>query len=201
MSSVVPLNFDSLLAILNSVVATLSDPRKASNATRYTLRDAVIGAFGCFFMQSESFLDYQRQLNSRSGKDNAQSLFRLEQIPSVEQIRNILDLIAAPGLFGAFVSIYQSLKQQGYLQRFEILDGNLLVALDGTDYYSSQKVSCQCCSKRESRNGKVTYSHKALLPVIVAPSQSAVDSLPPAFIVSRWSSQYRTANKRQQSVG
>ena len=100
MSSVVPLSFDSLLAIVDGVVATLSDPRKASNATRYSLRDALLGAFGCFFMQSESFLDYQRQLNSRSGKDNAQSLFGLEQIPSVEQIRNILDLVAPSGLFG-----------------------------------------------------------------------------------------------------
>ena len=182
MSSVVPLSFDSLLAIVDGVVATLSDPRKASNATRYSLRDALLGAFGCFFMQSESFLDYQRQLNSRSGKDNAQSLFRLEQIPSVEQIRNILDLVAPSGLFGVFERVYQSLKQQGTLERFEILDGNLLVALDGTDYYSSQKVSCRCCSRRESRNGQVTYSHKALLPVIVAPSQSSVISLPPAFI-------------------
>ena len=81
-----------------------------------------------------------------------------------------------------FERVYQSLKQQGTLERFEILDGNLLVALDGTDYYSSQKVSCRCCSRRESRNGQVTYSHKALLPVIVAPSQSSVISLPPAFI-------------------
>jgi hypothetical protein len=68
------------------------------------------------------------------------------------------------------------------LQAFKLLDGNLLVALDGTDYYSSQKVSCPCCSTRTSRQGQVTYSHKALLPVIVAPAQSAVISLPPAFI-------------------
>lgn len=182
MSSVSPLRFDSLLAILDGVVETISDPRKASNATRYRLRDALLGAFGCFFMQSDSFLDYQRQLNSRSGRDNAQSLFGLEQIPSVEQIRNILDLIAAQGLFGVFVSIYRALEQQGYLQRFEVLERNLLVALDGTDYHSSQKVSCPCCSKRESRNGQVTYSHKALLPVIVAPNQSAVVSLAPAFV-------------------
>ena len=97
-------------------------------------------------------------------------------------MRNILDLVALQGLFGVFVSIYRALEQQGYLQRFEILDGNLPVALDETDYHSSQKVSCPCCSKRESRNGQVTYSHKALLPVIVAPSQSAVISLSPGFV-------------------
>lgn len=81
-----------------------------------------------------------------------------------------------------FVSIYQALQVQGYLKAFELLDGNLLVALDGTEYYSSQKVSCPCCSTRTSNEGQVTYSHKALLPVLVAPSQTAVISLSPAFI-------------------
>jgi hypothetical protein len=177
-----PLSFDSLLGTLNHTIDELGDPRKPSNATSYSVKDAVLGAFSCFFMQSESFLDYQRQLNSRSGRDNAQSLFGLENIPSVEQIRNILDQLAAEGLSSVFVSIYQALQVQGYLKAFELLDGNLLVALDGTEYYSSQKVSCPCCSTRTSSEGQVTYSHKALLPVLVAPSQSAVISLSPAFI-------------------
>ena len=156
--------------------------RKASNASVYSLRDVVLGAFGCFFMQSASFLDYQRHLDSRNGRNNAQSLFGLRQIPSVEQIRNVLDQIAAEGLFEVFINVYQALHQQGYLRGFETLNHNLLVALDGTDYYSSQKISCPCCSKRTSRSGQVTYSHKAILPVIVPPAQSTVISLPPEMI-------------------
>jgi hypothetical protein len=63
-----------------------------------------------------------------------------------------------------------------------MLEHNLLVALDGTEYYSLEKISCPCCSTRTAKNGQVTYSHKALLPVIVSPTQTAVISLPPAFI-------------------
>ena len=63
-----------------------------------------------------------------------------------------------------------------YLRGFEVLDQHLLVALDGTEYYSSHQVSCPCCSIRRHRNGQVTYSHKAILPVIVSPSQSSVIS-------------------------
>ena len=175
--------FTSLLDELNGAIGVLNDPRKASNASIYSLKDVVLGAFGCFFMQSASFLDYQRHLDSRNGRNNAQSLFGLKQIPSVEQIRNILDQIAVEGLFGVFINIYQALHQQGYLRGFETLNKNLLVALDGTDYYSSQKISCPCCSKRTSRSGQVTYSHKAILPVIVSPVQSAVISLPPEMII------------------
>ena len=176
------IGFDSMLAHLNDAISGLNDPRKASNASTYSFKDIVLGAFGCFFMQSASFLDYQRHLDSRNGRNNAQSLFGLRQIPSVEHIRNILDQIAAEGLFEVFVQIYQALHQQGYLRGFETLNRSLLAALDGTDYYSSQKISCPCCSKRTSRNGQVTYSHKAILPVIVSPAQSAVISLPPEMI-------------------
>lgn len=176
------LSYDNLLAELDGAIAELDDPRKPSNASSYSIRDAVLGAFGCFFMQSASFLEYQRHLDSRNGRNNAQSLFGLEKIPSVEQIRNMLDSIAALGLFQVFVNVYRTLQQQGYLRGFETLSGNLLVALDGTEYYSSHKISCRCCSKRTSRSGQVTYAHKAILPVIVSPMQSAVLSLPPAVI-------------------
>jgi len=68
------------------------------------------------------------------------------------------------------------------LSGITILDHNLLVALDGTEYYSSQKISCPCCLTRTDQNGKTTYSHQALLPAIVHPEQTSVISLPPEFI-------------------
>ena len=180
--SISPLSLDSMLTRLDGTISSMADPRRPSNGTKYELRDAVLGAFGAFFMQSESFLDYQQQLNSRHGKDNAQSLFGLMQVPSIEQIRNILDPIPASSLSGVFESIYDQLYQCGYLRQFEVLDSHLLIALDGTEYHSSQTINCPCCSVRKSRNGQVTYSHKAILPAVVSPHQSAVVSLPPAFI-------------------
>ena len=176
------LSFDGLLSTLQSSIGTLSDPRKPSNGRIYSLSDAMLGAFGAFYMQSSSFLDYQRHLDSREGRNNAESLFGLTQIPSLEQIRNILDQVAATNLFEIFDRIYQALEQQGYLKSFEVLGSTLLVALDGTEYYSSQSISCPCCSTRTSRKGQLTYSHKAILPVIVTPTQSAVISLSPVFI-------------------
>jgi hypothetical protein len=176
------LSFDSLLSGLSSCIKTMKDGRQPSNATRYSLQDAVLGAFGAFFMQSPSFLEYQRQLQTRHGQDNAQSLFGVINIPSVEQIRNILDPLPARGLSGVFISNYEHLEDQGYLRGFEVLGKHLLVALDGTQYYSSHEVSCPCCSIQTHRNGQLTYSHKAILPVVVSANQSSVISLPPEFI-------------------
>ena len=176
------LEFSVLLEYMEAAIKGLVDPRHPSNAPRYTLKDLVLGALTAFFMQSESFLEYQRQMKSRCGQDNASNLFGITNIPTVEQIRNVLDGIKAQGLFKVFEWVYQALREQGYLKDYQTLGKNLLITLDGTQYYSSQKVSCPCCSSRTHKNGQVTYSHSALLLVIIAANKEAVISLAPEFI-------------------
>jgi hypothetical protein len=175
------LSLEALLDCLTSSASHLTDPCRKSNATKYTMRDAILGAFSMFFMQNESFLEHQRQMTSLHGKSNAQTIFGIFNIPTNQQIKNILDGIPAAALIGVFDWVYQAMRDQGLLQSFEYL-GGLMVALDGTQYHSSQKIKCDCCSSRQHANGKVTYFHSAILPVIVAPSQSQVISLAPELI-------------------
>ena len=49
----------------------MADPRRDSNASRYSRQDPILGAFAAFFRRNESFLEYQRQPNSRYGRDNS----------------------------------------------------------------------------------------------------------------------------------
>jgi hypothetical protein len=63
-----PLSFAVLLNYLCVAVQQIADPRQSSNATRYKLGDAILGAFSVFFMQCESFLDHQRQMRSSAGQ-------------------------------------------------------------------------------------------------------------------------------------
>jgi hypothetical protein len=98
------LSFIGMLSYFHRAIAGMVDPRSASNATRYSLKDAVLGAFASFFMQNESFLEYQRQLNSRCGRDNAQSLFGLVNIPTIEQIKNIRLFVTCYGSIGGHKS-------------------------------------------------------------------------------------------------
>ena len=174
--------FSVLLDFLHKAIGEIKDPRAKSNATTYKVGDTMLAAFSVFFMQCQSFLEHQRQMQSRSGKDNAQSLFGLEKIPSDQQIRNILDLITANSLGVVFERVYQFLQLGKHLKSYERLCGNLLICLDGTEYHSSAKISCECCNVRNHRNGKVTYSHTAILPVIAAPNCPEVISLPPEFV-------------------
>jgi hypothetical protein len=178
------LSFGALIAYLNRAISQMEDPRQSSNGKKYSLKDAVLAAFSVFFMQSESFLDYQRHLESHHGKSNAQSLFGMIRVPTVPQIRNIVDGIPAIALSGVFHWVYEVLKREGYLKAFEYL-GGLLIALDGTQYFDSQALHCEHCSSRTHKNGTVSYFHSAILPVIVAPRQTQVISLAPEFITSQ----------------
>jgi hypothetical protein len=174
--------FSVFLDFLQQGIEKIKDPRSESNGTKFKVSDAMLSAFSMFFLQSQSFLEYQRQMQSRSGKDNVQSIFGVEKIPSDQQIRNILDLISANSLSFVFERIYQFLQNGKHLKRYERLGGNLLICLDGTEYHSSSNISCDCCSTRNHGNGKVTYSHTAILPVIAAPNCAEVISLPPEFV-------------------
>ena len=70
----------------------------------------------------------------------------------------------------------------GHLETYRSYHGDLLVALDGTQTFSSNTIHCQDCSTKQHQNGTTTYSHTAITPVIVAPGNSRVISLEPEFI-------------------
>lgn len=68
------------------------------------------------------------------------------------------------------------------MDTYRSVGGAVLLALDGTEYFSSPAIHCAPCSTRQHANGKVTYYHAALTPVLVKPGGDKVIPLAPAFI-------------------
>jgi hypothetical protein len=173
--------FTNFLHALRTTMATFPDPRKGKNK-HYSLVDAAVGAFAVFFTQSPSFLAYQRAMAAHKGQSNAHTLFGLTQIPSDNQIRALLDPVPPELLGPIFDHGLSMLVQTQQLSTFRSWQKRLLVVLDGTQYFTSQKISCPQCSRQTHSNGTTTYSHRMLTPVIVAPHQKKVIPLPPEFI-------------------
>jgi len=73
-------------------------------------------------------------------------------------------------------------SRYSYLAPFRAVNGQLLLALDATPYFSSPTIHCAPCSRTHHKNGTITYSHKAIMPVLVAPGQEQVIVLVPEFI-------------------
>lgn len=176
------LEVTDLLKFLSQELFDLPDKRKIGNNTKYLVKDAVMAAFSVFFTQSSSFLEHQLLMRSTKGKDNAKSLFFLQTIPCDNQIRNLLDPVPASRIFPAFQKIYQWLESHQIINKFKYLDNEILIALDGTEYFSSQKISCPNCNYREHKNGTTTYLHQVVTPVIVSPNRKEVINLEPEFI-------------------
>jgi hypothetical protein len=47
--------------------------------------------------------------------------------------------------------------REGHLQAYRCINSDLLVAMDGTRYFASQKIHCPHCRVTKHANGTLTY--------------------------------------------
>lgn len=164
------------------VLASLPDQRTGKNS-RYRMEDAGLSAFSVFFTQTSSFLAYQRAMQTKKGKSNAQSLFGVHQIPSDNQIRTLLDGVEPTYVYAVFSFIITKIEETGQLDDFRSVADTILIALDGTEYFSSTQIQCPNCSTRTCKDGKTHSFHSVVTPVVVCPGRSQVLPLEPEFVV------------------
>jgi len=194
------LSLQSIMTYFRKRWSTAPDVRKPSNNAKYTIADGILAAFGVFFMQSSSFLEHQRLLQNKKGRSNARSLFQVEEIPSDPQIRNLVDPLTSTYFQTDFWFLLDKLKAEQHLLKFRNELNTYSIALDGVNFFSSEKIACPKCLKREDRSGVEHFYHSAITPVFVKPGHSQVLPLPPEFIVPQDGSEKqdceRTAAKR-----
>jgi hypothetical protein len=174
------LSFDRLRSILVASVRHLPDQRTGQNKV-YALADVALAAFAVFFMQSPSFLAHQRDMQRAKGRNNAQSLFGVDQVPSDPQIRNLLDPLEPSQLAAPFWMVFEQLRAGGRLKAYQAFWGGWLCAIDGTQYFHSQRIHCPQCSVWQLGE-RTHYTHSLVAPLIVAPGHSQVIALEPEFI-------------------
>lgn len=174
--------FDKLLSNSRRVLSCLVDTRKPSNAKTYNMESAGIGGLSLFLMQDPSFLHHQQRLGSSCGKSNFTTVFGSSDIPSPNQIRNLLDPISPDELHDLYALPLQMLSEEGVLEQFKFLDDSYLLALDGVVYHSSQNVHCNNCNSKTSK-GITTYFHSMVAAAIISPDLNEAVALIPEFIV------------------
>jgi len=176
------LALDRLIKELKQIFAEFPDVRTGSNV-QYEVADAGMGAFSVFFTQCASFLEYQEEMKRLKGRSNAENLFGMRDIPSDSHIRSLLDPVAPKYLYPMYRMVFERLEAAGVLETFRSHARSLLIALDGTEYFSSKKIHCENCSHRQLGNEKTNYYHSVITPVIVQSGNEQVLSLEPEFIV------------------
>ena len=173
--------FQTLMSYLVACVESFPDRRTGKN-TQFSLQDVTRGAFGVFFCQSPSFLAFQELMQQQQGKNNARTVFGVEQIPSDNHIRALLDPVDPVLLNPVYQQCFDLMQRRGLVQPLRSLGNSLLIALDATGYFLSESIHCPSCMVSNHRDGRVTYSHAALLPAVVCPQHNYVIALQPEFL-------------------
>ena len=172
--------FQEMLHSVRRSLEAVPEHRRGRNI-RYKIADAGLAAFSVFYMQSPSFLAYQRQMEEQRAQNNARSLFGVEMIPSYGQMRSLLDPVEPKNVREPFWAVYELLQARGHLEAYEGIGGTLLCSLDGTRFFASQSIHCAHCTVHE-HDGQEHYSHMVLASVLVAPGKKHVIALDPEFI-------------------
>jgi len=181
------MNFQNqIIQLIAKEFKKLPDSRTQNNL-KYTISDITLSAFAIYYFQNPSWLDFTRKMNTKSGKNNAKSLFGIKNIPSDNHIRDTLDNINTKKLQSTFDKIYKLLLKKNTLEKYTYLEHNtLLVLLDGTYYHSSAKIHCTHCQTRNKTdaNGMKTiqYYHSAITPIIAKPNTNTILPLLPEII-------------------
>jgi hypothetical protein len=134
-----------LIGSLDKAAGKLPDKRKPSNATKFRLADALKTALAVFYLLHPSLLSFQKAMRQKHKRDNLETLFGVKEIPSSDQIKNILDDIEPSGLEEVFDYGLKEAKRHGVYGQYRVLDGEMPVACDGTGYFSSQDIGCPHC--------------------------------------------------------
>jgi hypothetical protein len=176
-----PVKFRQILATVHRSLEAMPEHRKGRNI-QYTLKDAGLSAFSVFYLQAPSFLAHQKLMKQKEGRDNAQSLFGIEKIPSDQHIRNLLDPVAPDNLREPFWDIYHLAQASGHLDNYRHVAGTYLCSMDGTWYFSSETIHCPNCTVYEHQD-RTLYAHLVMAAVLSAPGQPHVLALEPEFIM------------------
>jgi Transposase DDE domain len=167
------LSADALFHLVRSGFARLPDHRL--DETELSLTDALMSAFAMFSLKAPSLLAFDKA----RAEGNLHTIYGIERVPCDTYMRAILDPVSPKMLRPVFTSVFRQLQRGKALEPMVFLDGHYLLALDGTEYFSSQTIHCASCLQKVHRNGTITYFHQMLGAAIIHPDLREVIPLMP----------------------
>jgi hypothetical protein len=171
------LSADALFHLVRSGFATLAEPRAEDGDI--SLTDTLMSAFAMFSLKAPSLLAFDKERT----EGNLHTIYGIQHAPCDTYMRERLDPVSPKGLRPVFKSVFRQLQRSKALEPVVFLDGHYLLALDGTEYFSSPTIHCASCLQKVHRNGAITYFHQMLGAALIHPDIRAVIPLIPEPIV------------------
>jgi hypothetical protein len=191
------LSFSALRKSISEVFDQINDCRQ-SGKVDFSLHDCLMSALAMMFFQDPSILSFQRRMQERMQSNNLKNMFAVQSIPSDDVLRNTIDPVATEDINSCFSVLFHHLQRGKQLAPYKLDSGQYLVAIDGSQYFSSEKINCPSCLTYKASKSKLRYSHQVLQAVMLHPTMRQVIPLAPEMIIK---SDGDTKNDCERSAG
>ena len=180
MNSVAPnLTGDALLNSLKSLFSEVKDHRSPERV-KIKLSDILMAGFSVFALKFPSLLQFEEEMRERKLSSRLKPIYKIDDVPSDTQLRTVLDDVEPSNFKKCFSHLFAKIQRGNYLKQFQFYQGKYLLPIDGTQYYTSERIKCDSCmSKKTSDEDNLRYYHQMLGGCIVHPSMKTVIPLCP----------------------
>lgn len=175
------LGFTALRRRLSERFNQLEDKRQ-NGKVKHTLHDCLMSGFAMMFFQDSSLLQFQRRLEDAAHHNNLRNIFQVQSIPKDTQMRDVIDSIDSKEIEPLFEDLFRVLQRGKHLESYRVMGDYYLISIDGSGYFSSDKISCPCCLWKESKHGKVRYEHQIVQAAMMHPGKRQVIPLAPEAV-------------------
>jgi len=179
------LSIPGMLTTVYQAFSKIPDPRTFVKPLSISITDHLMSGLAVFGLKCPSLLDYDTKRSDEVISQNLRALYHVTTPPSDTYLRERLDEVSPESLRPAFKKIFAHFQRGKGLEEFEYLDGHVLISGDGTGHFSSSKVSCCHCCKKEQANGTTSYYHQMFGICIVHPDKRNVIPLCPEVILNQ----------------
>lgn len=177
------LGFAALRADLSELFEQIED-RRQTGKVDYRLHDCLMSALAMMFFQDPSLLSFRRRMEDPLQCGNLRALFAIQAIPQDSALRECLDAVATEAINPGFEIFLKRLQRGNQLAAYRFLDAYYLIGLDGSQYFSSEKIHCPGCLTHKGTRGPLRYSHQILQAVILNPHLRQVLPLAPEAVAN-----------------
>ena len=167
------LTFEAIVGLLRTEFQRL-DGTSDNRRIEYPVSDILMSGFAMFFFQDPSLLQFQERLLRKKGRCNLQTMFGIRGVPAETQMRERLDEVEPENVRCVLPVLFEQVRRAGWAKEWqqEISDGRdagvyYVLALDGTDYFNSEAISCPQCLVRSDKTGALHYRHTVVAGTLV----------------------------------
>lgn len=148
------LSFSSLIEVLSKCFRCIPEYRQTGKV-RYSVHDIMMSCFACMHFQEPSLLQFQLRMEEKRHQNNLRTMFGVERIPGdATQVREVADNVDSQVLSPFFDEYFYRLQRGKHLEQYQILPGLYLTTMDGTQYFSSDSISCKGCLRTKVKKSK-----------------------------------------------